>query len=265
MLFYFFVAAGVYLLILVLLFAFQRSLLYLPSRGALEPGDYGVPEMDRVEVRTQDGLRLEAWYHKSDNRKQTILYLHGNGGHIGHRSQKIKHYLKNGYGVLLLSYRGYGSNSGNPTEKNLYKDGRAALDFLKERDISLSETVIYGESLGTGVAIELAQNIKINCLLLEAAFPSMSQVAGHHYFYVPTSILLKDRFESLNKIEKVISPIYFVHGEKDRIVPWKYGNLLYQAAPEPKELLLLPNAGHNDLYEFGASTRIINFIERTNQ
>ena len=220
--------------------------------------------MTRVQIQTQDRLTLEAWYRRAEGGKQTILYLHGNAGHIGHRAGKVKHYLDAGYGVLLLSYRGYGPNPGKPTEDNLYIDGRAALKFLSDQNVPLSRTVIYGESLGTGVGVELARNSSISCLVLEAPFSSISEVAGHHYFYLPVSLLIKDRFDSIKKINEVTSPILFVHGERDKIIPWKYGNLLYQAASEPKELLLIPDASHNNIYDYGAVPKIIEFMSKWN-
>ena len=129
----------------------------------------------------------------------------------------------------------------------------------------LSNTIIYGESLGTGVAVEIARNLRINCLVLEAPFSSMTEVAAHHYFYLPTKFLLKDNYNSIGKINEIAAPIFFVHGERDSVVPWKFGKRLYDVAPQPKELLLIENANHNNLYDFGASTDIIKFIERMNK
>ena len=176
----------------------------------------------------------------------------------------MKHYLDAGYGVLLLSYRGYGPNPGKPTEDNLYIDGRASLKFLDDQNIPLSRTVIYGESLGTGVGVELARNSSISCLVLEAPFSSIPEVAGHHYFYLPVSLLIKDRFDSIKKINEITSPIFFIHGERDKIIPWRYGKRLYQAASEPKELLLMPDASHNNIYDYGAGPKIIEFIRKWN-
>jgi len=113
--------------------------------------------------------------------------------------------------------------------------------------------------------VEIARNLGINCLVLEAAFSSMTEVATHHFFYLPTRFLLKDHYNSIGKINEITAPIFFVHGEMDTVVPWKFGKRLYDAAPQPKELLLIENANHNNLYEFGASNAIIKFIERINK
>ena len=218
--------------------------------------------MDIVEIVTADGLKLEAWFKKAQEGKQTILYLHGNGGHLGHRSFKIRPYIESGFGLLLISYRGYGGNPGKPTELDLYTDGQAGLKFLDDQQVPVSETIVYGESLGTGVAIEIIRNLPIYCLILEAPFSSLTEVAAHHYFYVPTNLLLKDRYESLTKIEQIVSPILFIHGGRDKVVPWKFGKKLFDAAPKSKELIFIPKAGHNDLYEFGANQRISEFIAK---
>jgi len=258
-------AVAVYCGLVLLLYIFQRNLLYHPSTKNSKPADYGISEMALVEIITSDGLKLDAWFKEAEEGKQTILYLHGNAGHLGHRSIKVKNYLDAGFGLLLLGYRGYGGNSGKPSEKKLYIDGRAALSFLIKYQVPLSNTIIYGESLGTGVAVEIARNLRINCLVLEAPFSSMTDVATHHFFYLPTRFLLKDHYNSIGKINEITAPIFFVHGEMDTVVPWKFGKRLYDVAPQPKELLLIENANHNNLYEFGASNAIIKFIERINK
>ena len=258
-------AVAVYCGLVLLLYIFQRNLLYHPSTKNSKPADYGISEMSLLEIITSDGLKLDAWFREAEEGKQTILYLQGNAGHLGHRSTKVKNYLDAGFGLLLLGYRGYGGNSGKPSEKKLYIDGRAALSFLIKYQVPLSNTIIYGESLGTGVAVEIARNLQINCLVLEAPFSSMTDVATHHFFYLPTRFLLKDHYNSIGKINEITAPIFFVHGEKDSVVPWKFGKRLYDVAPQPKELLLIENANHNNLYEFGASNAIIKFIEKINK
>ncbi len=121
---------AVYCGLVLLLYIFQRNLLYHPSTKNSKPADYGISEMSLVEIITSDGLKLDAWFRAAEEGKKTILYLHGNAGHLGHRSIKVKKYLDAGFGLLLLGYRGYGGNSGKPSEKKLYIDGRAALSFL---------------------------------------------------------------------------------------------------------------------------------------
>ena len=254
----FFIALAFYIGFGAFIYLFQRSLMYHPSSGFLDPGQFGVPEMEVVKVETDDGLSLTAWYRPPAHEDAlTILYLHGNAGHIGYRASKVKPYLDAGYGVLLLSYRGYGTNHGYPTEKNLYLDGKAALDFLADQKIPIFKTVLYGESLGTGVAVEIAQNKAIFALVLEAPFSSMVDAAQYHFKLYPASILVRDKYDSLNKINKIKAPLIILHGVRDRTVPYKLGRKLFDAAANPKEFLKFKDVGHNNLYDFHAADRIM--------
>jgi hypothetical protein len=257
-----FVVVAIYVGSSAFLFLFQRSLMYHPSSGHLDPASFGVPEMAVVKVETEDGLSLTAWYRPAQNdAAQTLLYFHGNAGHIGHRASKVKPYLDAGYGILLLSYRGYGTNHGYPTEENLYKDGRAALQFLADQRIPIFKTVIYGESLGTGIAVEIAQNKGISGLILEAPFSSMVAAAAYHFKLFPASLIVRDRYDSISKINNIKAPILILHGARDRTIPLRLSRDLFAAAPNPKEFYDFPNSGHNDLYDHGAAKRIMEFLE----
>ncbi len=253
---------AVYAGFLACLFLFQRTLLYHPSGDRPDPAAFGVPDMAQISVETSDGLNLFAWYKPADADRQTILYLHGNGGHIGYRGGKVRAYLDAGYGVLLLSYRGYAGNPGKPTEEGLYRDGEAAMAFLAGQGVQSSQVVLYGESLGTGIAIQLATQHKVNAVVLEAPYSSIPDVAQHHYFYMPVRYLVRDRFDSTEKITRVEEPILVVHGVKDRVVPMKFGKKLFEAAREPKTFLQLDAAGHNDLYDFGVAAKVIDFMRK---
>ena len=255
-------AASVYGGLVALMFILQRSLMYHPSANLMAPVDYGVPEMRQVTLNTEDGLVLTAWYRLPQEGRQTLVYLHGNGGHIGHRAGKVKPYLNAGYGLLLVGYRGYGANPGMPTEENLIKDGEAGLRFLEKTGVPTNHIVLYGESLGTGVATALAQRKAVSALILEAPFTSIADVSQHHYFYVPARYLVKDRFDSIDRISRLKAPLLIIHGEKDRVVPWKFGRALFDLAPEPKSFLSMPNASHNNLYEFGVASKVIDFITK---
>ncbi len=251
--------------VVALMFFFQRSLMYHPSAHLLEPAGYGVPEMSEVTLNTGDGLALTAWYRAAQDGRQTIAYLHGNGGHIGHRAGKVKAYLNAGYGLLLIGYRGYGTNPGRPTEENLIEDGMAGLKFLENSGVVINQIVLYGESLGTGVATALAQRQDVSALILEAPFTSIADVAQHHYFYLPARYLVKDRFDSGQRIRRLKAPLLIIHGERDRIVPWKFGRALFDLAPEPKSFISMPIASHNNLYEFGTAAEVIEFMKQNNK
>ena len=243
---------------------FQRHLMYFPDTHKPEPADFGVPEMGEVILKTGDGLDLMAWYRapRSDA-APVILYFHGNAGHIGHRAGKVRPYLDAGLGVLLVSYRGYGGNPGSPTEEGLYQDGRAAVAFVTGEGIAARRTVFYGESLGSGVAAQLATEGTPGAIVLEAPFTSAVDIAAKHYPFAPVRYLVWDRFESMDKIANVQAPLFFIHGERDRIVPVGNSRRLFSAASEPKSARYFAAAGHNDLYMHGAAGEVIRFIRKT--
>ncbi|MCG8695821.1 MAG: alpha/beta hydrolase [Minwuiales bacterium] len=257
------IAAVGYLVILCLMFAFQRSLLYLPGKTLPGPAMAGVPDMTPVTLNTADGLALTAWYKAPPPGRPVIVLFHGNAGTIAHRGFKARFLIDSGHGMLLAPYRGYGGNPGKPTEEGLYADGRAALAFLAEQGIAADQLVLFGESLGGGVAVQLATETDIAALILEAPFTSVPDVAAAHYFYLPVRPLAKDRFESIDKIGKVRAPILVFQGEDDEVVPVRFGKALFEAAPEPKQSVFLPNARHNDLYNHGAADVVLRFLRET--
>ncbi|MDP6804201.1 MAG: alpha/beta hydrolase [Rhodospirillales bacterium] len=257
-----------YALVVGGLFVIQRSLLYFPSDNVPVPAETLVPEMAVVSLTTADGLELDSWYAPAAVGRPTIVYFCGNGGHIGMRDAKVRAYLDAGFGVLLVGYRGYGDNPGSPSERGLYSDGRAALGFMRENGVAPRMRVLYGESLGSGVAVQLAieqsgAGDPVGAVVLEAPFTSVGAVAQAHYPFVPARWIVRDRFDSVSKIARVGSPVYIVHGEGDRIVPVRYGRRLFAAAAEPKEMRIVGGAGHNDLYDFDVPEGVIAFLDRT--
>jgi fermentation-respiration switch protein FrsA (DUF1100 family) len=244
------------------LYLFQRQLLYLPDRARPELAGMAQLGVREVVLSTEDGLSLLSWYLAPRPGRPVIAYFHGNGGHIGYRVARLLHFAREGYGVLMPEYRGYGGNPGNPSEAGFYADGRAALAFLEREAVSPSRLVLYGESLGSGVAVELAARHAAGALILEAPPTSVAEVAQCHFPYVPAARLVTDRFDSLSRIGGVKAPILILHGERDRVVPVRFGRALYNAAPEPKEAWFAPEGGHEDLARYGAIAAAIAFIER---
>jgi uncharacterized protein len=244
------------------LYLFQRQLLYLPDRT--RPELVGLEQLGvrEVTLSTEDGLSLLSWYLPPRPGRPVIAYFHGNGGHVGYRAQRLLRFAREGYGVLMPEYRGYGGNPGAPSETGFYADGRAALAFLDHEAIAATRLVLYGESLGSGVAVELAVRHEIAGLILEAPFTSVAEVAQCHFPFVPTARLVTDRFDSLSRIGRVRAPILVLHGEGDRVVPVRFGRALLDAAPEPKEGWFAPEAGHEDLARFGGLDVVVAFIER---
>lgn len=245
----------------------QRRLMYLPSSNLPDPALSGVPEMHPVPLNTADGLELVSWYRPPPGSGRPVLvFFHGNAGHIGFRGDKLRPYLDAGFGVLIVEYRGYGGNPGRPSEQGLYADGRAALAFLERERVPTDRLVLYGESLGAGVAVRLAaeraEDRPVGAVVLEAPFTSIAAVAQWHYFYLPAYWLVKDRFDIEAWIGRIKAPLFVLQGERDEVVPVSLGRALYAAAGEPKEAEWHLRARHNDLYDYGAARGVIDFVER---
>lgn len=256
-------AAIIYLLLLAALYLMQRTMIYLPGNHLPLPSESGVAEMSVVGLNSDDGLDLVAWWRAPRTAQSPVLvYFQGNAGHIGYRAAKVRPYLDQGWGVLLTTWRGYSGNPGSPDEQGLYADGRAALSFLSEKDIPPARTVLYGESLGGGVAVELATEFRAGAVVLESSFTSTADVARRQFFMFPVGLLVRDRFDNLSKIARVRSPLLVVHGERDMIVPVGHGGRLLDAANQPKTGHFVPQAGHNDLYAFGVFGAVIEFVNR---
>ena len=224
----------VYLLVTIGLYFFQRSLLYHPMENNYS-GDKLTVKIEKVKITTEDNINLLAWYHKKDNKNyKTILYLHGNAGSLENRIHKINHFHDMNINFLLLSWRGFNGNKGEPTEKGLYKDARSAVKWLENLGINEENIIIYGESLGTGIATEIAQNRNFAGIILESPFTSMIAAGKSKYPIFPIKLLLKDKYESDKKIKNIMAPVLIMHGEDDKIVPFWMGEKMFQLANEPK-------------------------------
>ena len=224
----------IYLIVLVFLFFFQRSLLYHPNVNNYFNDKLKV-DIEEVQIKTSDDINLLGWFHKKDlNRFKTVVYFHGNAGKLENRIHKLNHFKDIDVNFLIISWRGFSGNSGKPTEKGLYEDGKSTIDWLKNIGLSDKDIVLYGESLGTGIATHIAQNRKFAGLVLETPFTSMVDAAKNVYPYIPVGILLKDRYENEKKIKHIDIPILVMHGEADQIVPFKMGKKIYEIANKPK-------------------------------
>ncbi|MCD6035628.1 MAG: Alpha/beta hydrolase family protein [Rickettsiales bacterium] len=242
------VVLGVYLLFIAGMFVMQRHLVFAP---------HGTPDstaeangMHTVTFTTSDGLNLFAWYAPPPSKKApVVVFFHGNYGHLGDRIEKYQEWMKQGAGVLGVEYRGYGGNPGEPTESGLYNDARAALQFLtKNQLLSADRIILYGESLGSGVASKMAEETDAAVLILEAPFTSIAAVgAARHPYIIGASYLIRDRFDSLSRIAQITEPLLVFHGTDDETVPYHYGKTLFDAAKEPKNMITIEGLHHNDL------------------
>lgn len=244
------------------MYVFQRRLMYHGDGEAPDRARAGAEAMAEVRLATADGLDLLAWYAPARPGRRTIVAFHGNAGHIGHRFDKLGPLMDHGHGLLMAEYRGFGGNEGAPTEEGLYADADAALAFAAAQGIDARDIVLYGESLGSGVAVDAASRHPVGGLVLEAPFSSIVDVATEIYWYVPARHLVLDRFESAAKIGRIDAPVLILHGEGDTVVPIRFGRALHAAAREPKTLWVAPGAGHVDLYEHGAGDAVRAFLDR---
>lgn len=261
------VVAVAYLALIALLFLFQRGLLYHPSASVPTPADSGVGEMRVVGLRTEDGLTLQAWYAPSRaDEGPVVIYFCGNAGHIGYRAFKVRRLLDAGFGALLVGYRGYGGNPGRPSETGLYADGRAALRFMAAEGVAPGRIVLYGESLGSGVAVRMAREQAgvgpVVGVVLETPYTSIADVAAWHYPLVPARWLVRDRFDALAAIGAISAPLLIFHANDDSIIPIALARRLFDAAAQPKEARWFDAGGHGGLFEAGAGDLVIDFIRR---
>jgi fermentation-respiration switch protein FrsA (DUF1100 family) len=259
-----FLLLATYVFVVIVVYFNQRSLQYFPARVSPgKPEDNNVPEMREVFVETEDGLRLLAWFAPPQNKNgKIVVYYHGNAGHIGYRAGKARHFIEAGYGILLLEYRGFARNPGRPSEEGFYKDGRAALHWLEAEGYSPAQYVLYGESIGSGVAVEMARAIQPRHLILEAPFTSAADVAKQAYFFLPVDLLMKDRYDNIDKIKDITSSLLIVHGDEDEVIPYAQGQKLYETANHPKEFVSINGGHHANLYEHHAGHVIVEWLDK---
>ena len=241
---------------------FERSATFHPERAA--PGGLWrvPPGAEEVRFKTADGLRLYGWLFRSPNRPATasVIYFHGNGGNLSYCDWVGAGLASRGFDVLVFDYRGYGRSEGEPVgERELYADADAAYDFLtKERGVAPAKLVLYGQSLGTAAAIDVASRRECGALVAESGLSSAADMAGAIMPWLPRFVrgLTKNKLDSASKIARVSCPVLVVHGGRDELIPAEQGRRLFDAAREPKQLKIIEGAGHNDLSNVGGGKYI---------
>jgi fermentation-respiration switch protein FrsA (DUF1100 family) len=256
--------AGVAWLVLVgVMYAGQRSMMYFPDPSEPHPHDHDLPQMESIRIAVDDKVEILAWWHApADNTHPVLVYFHGNAGHIGERDYKVRDMVEAGYGVLLATYRYNAGGGGKGSERALLADARRAIEFVKGHGIAEQRIVLYGESLGSGVAVAMATEHDVAGLILESPYSSIADVAHSRYWFALAKWLLRDRFDSVARIGKVRAPILLLHGHADRTIPIRFAEKLYDAAPEPKEAHFFPDGGHVDLFDHGADRLVMDFMDR---
>jgi pimeloyl-ACP methyl ester carboxylesterase len=251
-----------YVGVLALMYFAQRSLMYFPERVRTPPAAAGLPQAQEVVLQTGDGEKLIAWHVPPRGEKPVVLYFHGNGGALALRASRFRALVADGTGLLALSYRGYGGSSGSPTESGLILDAEAVYRFAAAR-YPATQLALWGESLGTGVAVALAGAHPVGALILDAPFTSAADVGAGHYPFLPVRWLIKDPFYSDRRIADVYAPVLVLHGGRDSIVPIALGEQLFALIPGQKQFVRLAEAGHNDLDEHGAMQIVGQFLAKT--
>jgi len=257
---YIFSALLIYIFFGFFLFIFQRRIVFNVAGKPREPAYYGLKNVEIIKIITLDNIELLGWFSKPKSNQPTLVYFHGNSFDIGERAYRIQRYIQAGWGVLLFAWRGYSGNNGNPTEDNLYKDAESALQWVEDNtDQPKSNLIIYGESLGTGVAVELGTRYFFKSIVLEAPFTSIVDIAQKKYIIYPVRFFVLDKFNNYKKITKVFSPLLIISGKKDEVIPHSHSVKLFSKANNPKDCLFVDEAMHNNLYEFDIDKKVIKF------
>jgi uncharacterized protein len=222
----------------------QRSLLYFPTTEKKGPAESGFAKAQELKIKTADGETLVAWYVPAAPGKPLLVYFHGNAKSLVERAPRFELMTANGNGLLAVSYRGYFGSTGTPSEQGLYEDSEATYREALSLGYTPSRIVLVGESLGTGVAINLAAKKPVAAVVLDSPYTSIPDVAAARYWIFPVQTLMWDRFDSDKKIGQVRVPLLITHGTKDGIVPFHFGQKLFSLANEPKKFIEAKDAGH---------------------
>ena len=221
-----------YLIVVMFIFFYQRKLLYHPSENNYLDETNLNHKIEKIYI--QSDTELISWYYNNNKSYKTILFFHGNAGRLDNRVYKLNELAKLNINYLIVAYRGFSGNQGKPSEDGIYKDSNAAKKWLNENGINDKNIILYGESLGTAVAVDLASKNNFAGIILESPFTSMIKLAKKYYPYLPVTILLKDKYESENKLKKINAPILIMHGKKDTIVPFEMGEEIFNKSNNPK-------------------------------
>ncbi len=236
-----------YALAVICMVGFQRDLMYFPDKIMKSPAQYGLQQAQEIKLKAKDETSLIAWLIPPAENKPLIVFFHGNGGNLSYRIHKMKAFTQEGMGLLALSYRGYGGSEGKPSETGLYQDARAALVYVKkELKIPPQNIILYGESLGTGVAVQMATETPVAMVVLEAPYTRTVDRAAELYRWLPVRYLMLDRFESIDKLKNIGAPLLIFHNTGDPVIPVAHGRQVYKAALPPKRAIWFARQGHVD-------------------
>lgn len=238
----------------------QRRLMYVPDATRTAPAAMGLADVTEALVETPDGARIVTWQARARDGQPTLLYFHGNGGNLAGRANRYQRYRARGFGLMAMSYRSYSGSTGSPTEANNLADARLVYHHLIQSGVKPAEIVVYGKSLGSGVAVQIAAEKAVAAVVLDAPYTSAMDVAARAYPFLPVRPLLADRYESNRYIGSVRVPVLVLHGERDTVIPVGLGRALHAMANEPKRLVIYPDGGHTNLDDFGAVDAVTGWL-----
>lgn len=254
------IACLVYLGALAALFFAQRSFLFpIPQTTRTSPEAAGFAQADEHVLTAEDGAKIILWHVPANPGRHVVLYFHGNGEVLAWLVPRFREITADGTGLIAMSDRGYGGSTGSPSESALLRDAAAAYDFARAR-YDAGRIVVWGFSLGTGIAVATAAEHPIGGLILEAPYTSISDLAARAFPFLPVRPLVRDSFHSDQRIAEVHAPLLIMHGAKDPVIPIALGEQLFALAREPKQFVSFPDGGHNDLGNFGAVETARQFI-----
>lgn len=244
-------AALIYGGLMLAMYILQRAVMYpSPQQTRIAPADAGFPQAQEIILDTADGEKIVAWHVPPQAGRPVIIFFHGNGEVIAWRVPRFRELVAEGIGLIAVSYRGYGGSTGSPSEAGLIADAGAAYTFAAAR-YAPQRIVLWGYSLGSGVAVALASKHQVGKLILEAPFTSAADVGAAAFPFLPVRWLLKDTFRSDERIGAVRAPLLVMHGEKDTVVPVRFGEQLFALANEPKRIVRFPQGDHVNLEGLG--------------
>ena len=241
--------------------ALQQFLIYHPAKERVSPAEAGLGNVQEREIPTPDGIDVLAWWSPPAAGRPSVLYFHGNAGSLVDRTGRLRRFQERGIGIFMMTYRGYGGSMGKPTERDNVADGKRAFDALVNEGVEPDRIFSVGDSLGTGVAVQVAAAKSAAGLILDSPYPSLLDLAHLHYPYLPADWFLRDRYETRAHIAKIDVPLLVVHGEADAVIPLAMGRKVFELAPGPKTFLKF-GGGHLDHDARGSFAQIIDWIER---
>jgi uncharacterized protein len=250
-----------YLALMGVMYVFQRDLQYHPSNEEKQPADLSLNVYTAERLKTADGESIVIWHKPAPEGQPTIMYLHGNAGSLGTRPRKLDFLAQSQFGVLAVDYRGYGGSSGEPSEAGMVLDAVTAYEWLAAKGVDPRDVMLLGESIGSGIAVQLAAAKQVAAVALEAPYANAVDIGAERYWYLPVRLLMKDQFRSSEHIANIKAPLFIIHGTEDFVVPFKQGELLFSFAVEPKTFEPVAGADHDMIGEEAIWAKWMAFFE----